>query len=334
MTRRQISPRAVGWIVLGLTFIVAGSWSSRTPAGVALALTALVVALLADLVVVFRSSRAFDLTLVPLDDGDVNDEIRILVSARHRGRPMVVSLAGAPVTDRFVLRAPGTGILVFAVGDPGWFTHQDVDVMVVGPLGLIRSARRVRVPISPPLALGPPVFEHLFHSPPIRPVFAGPSPGSPRGHDLTRGVRPYVPGDNRRSVHWNATAHTGQLMVREREGSGAVRIRVIVVLTRIGPASVVTAGRANAFVRDFVGRGCQVELVTLESSGRSFGWLTKPYSPVARQVGVPPHRTVSAMITDLTQLRYRLAMLVIGPPAYKESSIPTRIITDTGDRWV
>jgi uncharacterized protein (DUF58 family) len=334
MTRRQIMPRAAGWIVLVLALLIAMGWSSRTREGGALALLALLGAVLVDLVVAFRSSRAFDLTLVPLDDGDVNDEIRILVSARHRGRPMLVSLAGASVSDRFVLQAPGTGILLFAVANPGWFTHEDLDVMVVGPLGLIRSARRLRVPIAPPLALGPPVFEHLFQTPPIRPVFAGPSPGSPRGHDLTRGVRPYVPGDNRRSVHWNATAHTGQLMVREREGSGAVRIRVIIVLTRIGPASVVTAGRANAFVREFVGRGCQVELVTLESSGRSSGWLTKPYSAVARQVGVPPHRTVSAMITDLTQLRYRLAMLVVGPPAYKESSIPTRIITDTGDLWV
>ena len=36
-----------------------------------------------------------------------------------------------------------------------------------------------------------------------------------------RGVRPYRPGDHRRWVHWPATAHSGELMVREMEGPTA-----------------------------------------------------------------------------------------------------------------
>src|ERR1035441_10897754 len=32
-----------------------------------------------------------------------------------------------------------------------------------------------------------------------------------------RGIRPYQPGDLKRSVHWPATSHTGTLMVSETE---------------------------------------------------------------------------------------------------------------------
>ena len=188
--------------------------------------------------------------------------------------------------------------------------------------------------LAPPSAIGPPRLGHLYDAPPIRPVFAGPSPGSPKGVDLTRGVRPYLPGDPRRSVHWNATAHTGVLMVREREGTGAVRIRVVIAMTRSGPASVVTAGRANALIRDFVGRGCEVELVTLESTGRLVPDVTRPYGPAPVERGLPPFVTASAMVTDLTQLRHRLSMLVVGLPDVKEAKIPTRIVSDVGDQWV
>ena len=39
----------------------------------------------------------------------------------------------------------------------------------------------------------------------------------PSGAGEPRGVRPYQPGDTRRSVHWPATSHVGALMVREKE---------------------------------------------------------------------------------------------------------------------
>ncbi len=334
MSRRLVRPRPTGLIVGAVLVLTLGGWDVTTRPGVVLVAVVLTTLLLWDLTVTVRSTALFDLGIVPLDDGDVADEIRLLVSARHQGRPLFVTIAGGSMADQFVLPSPGSGVLVFRLDDPGWAREQDVDVRVVGPFGLVSAARRVRVPLAPPVAAGPPVFEHVFSSPPIRPVFAGPAPGAPRGTELTRGVRPYRPGDSRRTVHWRATAHVGSLMVREREGTGAVRIRVVLLLHRVGPSSVVTAGRASALIREFVGRGCEVELVTLESSDRSVGPVTKPYRPPAREVGLPPHRTVTAMVADLAQLRRRLAVVVVGPPLWSPSSIPTRIVSDAGDEWV
>ena len=45
-----------------------------------------------------------------------------------------------------------------------------------------------------------------------------------------RGARPYRPGDSRRRVHWPATAHSGELMVREMEGPTAEPVAVVVAL--------------------------------------------------------------------------------------------------------
>ncbi len=334
MSKRSVRPRPIGLIVGVLLLGALGSWNVTTHPGAVVVSVALAALLVADLVASFRAVAAVDLAIVPLDDGDVNDEIRLLVSAEHQGRALEVGLAGAGFTERFVLPAPGSGVLVLRLDDPGWAKQQDLDVLAIGPFGLVGTARRVRVPINPPVAAGPPVFAHVYATPPIRPVFAGPSPGAPKGVELTRGVRPYVPGDSRRSVHWRATAHVGELMVREREGSGAVRIRVVLVMNRTGPSSVVTAGRANAIVREFVGRGCEVELVTLESQDRWLGPMTRPYKRPAMEVGVPPHSTVTAMVTDLSTLRRRLALVVVGVPQWNPSAIPTRVVSDQGDEWV
>ena len=47
-----------------------------------------------------------------------------------------------------------------------------------------------------------------------------------------RGARPYQPGDSRRRVHWSATAHAGELMVRELERPSAEPVTLTVVLPR------------------------------------------------------------------------------------------------------
>jgi len=335
MTRRRPRLPFAGLVVGFMTVIAMMTWGSRNTVAAEIMVGSVgLVVLVVDAVISFRAVGAPDLAVLPLDDGDVGDEVRLLVTARHRGRPLLASLAGAPARDRFALPAPGTGILRLVLNDPGFATELDVDVACTGPFGLIRTARRVRVPLGAPAIAGPPVFEHLYDPPPVRPVFAGPSPGMPKGVDLTRGVRPYLPGDHRRSVHWNATAHTGTLMVREREGTGAVRVRVVIALTRTGPASVVTAGRANALIRDLVAQGCEVEVVTLEAAGRELAPPAGPYRPPSAERGLPPYQTVARPVTDLTTLRTRLSLLLVGTPAELPSSLPTRLISDAGDRWL
>lgn len=335
MSRRYLVVRPVGKIAVGFGFCVGlGVFATTKYPGAELVMLALVVAFVVDGWTAYAAVERPEVHLTALDAGDVGDEIRLVVALRHTGRPIVIVPAGNPSFDRFILPAPGSGVLRLWLSTPGRFTAQDLDVIGTGPFGLVSVARRLRVELGAPQAVGPPSFPHLYPPAPVRPVFVGPSPGSPKGTELTRGVRPYLPGDHRRSVHWNATAHTGSLMVREREGSGAIRVRVVLAILRPGPAAVIASGRANAFIREHVGQGCEVELLTLQDSNRILTDLSKPFTPAPRQRGVPPFKTVEGMIVDERQIRERLCVVVVGLPDFRSAKIPTRIISDVGDQWV
>jgi uncharacterized protein (DUF58 family) len=86
-----------------------------------------------------------------------------------------------------------------------------------------------------------------------------------------RGVRPYRPGDHRRWVHWPATAHSGELMVREMEGPSAEPVTLEIHLPADPDAAERMAERAMATVVALVDRGASVLLVTTEASGPKIG---------------------------------------------------------------
>ncbi|HEY5025552.1 MAG TPA: DUF58 domain-containing protein [Acidimicrobiales bacterium] len=86
-----------------------------------------------------------------------------------------------------------------------------------------------------------------------------------------RGVRPYRPGDHRRWVHWPATAHSGELMVREMEGPTAEPVTVEIHLPADADAAERMAERAMATVVGLVDRGASVLLATTEASGPKIG---------------------------------------------------------------
>ncbi|MGH9047550.1 MAG: DUF58 domain-containing protein [Acidimicrobiales bacterium] len=82
-----------------------------------------------------------------------------------------------------------------------------------------------------------------------------------------RGVRPYVAGDPRRLVHWSATAHHGQLMVRESERPDQRLIEVVVRLPDVGAAGDLVAGRALGTLFSLLEHSSPVLLSTLEAHG-------------------------------------------------------------------
>ena len=86
-----------------------------------------------------------------------------------------------------------------------------------------------------------------------------------------RGVRPYRPGDHRRWVHWPATAHSGELMVREMEGPSAEPVTLEIHLPTDADAAERMAERALATVVALVDRGASVLLATTEASGPKTG---------------------------------------------------------------
>jgi uncharacterized protein (DUF58 family) len=82
-----------------------------------------------------------------------------------------------------------------------------------------------------------------------------------------RGARPYQPGDSRRRVHWSATAHAGELMVRELERPSAEPVTLTVVLPQDPQEADRVAERALGTITRYLERGSTVLLATLEAAG-------------------------------------------------------------------
>ena len=114
----------------------------------------------------------------------------------------------------------------------------------------------------------------------------------PAGTGEPRGVRPYQPGDTRRSVHWPATSHVGSLMVRENERQTDDPIFVELVLPADLPAAEAECESGDGLDHRLVVRGRVVVLGTREPEG-----------PVAR------------VVRDRIDLGRRLARAVPSPVA-------------------
>jgi uncharacterized protein (DUF58 family) len=143
-----------------------------------------------------------------------------------------------------------------------------VELASSAPFGILWWAREVEVQLTRPLHVAPRVGE--------------PGPTDRHRDDAhgdaslriaseageSRGIRPYQPGDARQSVHWPASAHTGSLMVREKERQTDEPSVVEVVL----PADPLEAESVTERVMATVGRtlrvGQPVLLVTDEIGGR------------------------------------------------------------------
>ena len=193
-----------------------------------------------------------------------------------------------------------------------------VDAKANGPLGLASAGRRHFVNLPTPLHVTPLPIETEVHWPRARAVGFGMNEGSPIGDDLFRSVRPYQSGDERRRVHWKATAHHGELMVRESDGLGVVVVRLVVDLGMPGVGAEFAAGRAAWVAAAALDRGWAVELTTLDASneiprlsrlGHTFG-----VPPVLLDPPLIPLPTITAPVRNAKEVRRRLATTACGTP--------------------
>ena len=142
-----------------------------------------------------------------------------------------------------------------------------LDMATAAPFCLQWWTRRVVIPLptvlhvaprcGAPIALPAPPNEHTGDS--TRQAIA--QGGEPRG------ARPYRAGDNPRHVHWQASAHTGELMVRELERPSAEPVTVIVELPTDPEEAEHVAERALGTAVRLLDRGAPVLLRTTELSG-------------------------------------------------------------------
>jgi len=143
-----------------------------------------------------------------------------------------------------------------------------VEVASSAPFGLVWWAREQLVPLIRPLHVAPRV--------------GPPEPLTTRDDDRigdadrrtptmtgeVRGIRPYRPGDLRRSIHWPATAHTGSLMVSETEQPVDEPVVVEVVLPPDPDEAERAAERAMSLASGHLAAGVPVLLITREPGGQ------------------------------------------------------------------
>jgi len=341
-TKRSLRPRPItfGLVAVGLLAGTVGIATRGAPQ------TILALAILAVVVFDAISARA---ALAPVRptianpvDAVVGRPIPYVIEAPDLTRPvLLVRPAQWPVSPRqtLALNAPDPGGMTLASPPRGVVTNLVFDLVAVGPLGLWDAACRVRIWFPVPLAVAPAPLAHDPDWPALRTLPVGETATVARGDDLFRGVRPYVRGDARRSVHWPATAHHGTLMVKERDGLEQVAIRIVVHLPVPDLAADLAAARAAWLVEQSLARGWLVHLVTVEAQVELVAPppLLRPRGPLPLPFPFPvmaPTRTVEQRIGHIGQARGQLARAAAGWPAMERSwKGLTRVVSPTGDRW-
>jgi uncharacterized protein (DUF58 family) len=204
-------------------------------------------------------------------DGTAGQPIEVAVRANARVRVTPVHPGGPPdfVGPRRRRRGSDstTDTLTLLPARRGVYGEVVVDVASASPFGLQWWTRQVVLPLPQDVHVSPRRGRSVE-----LPARADEDAGD---HDRrrvapvgeARALRPYRPGDNRRYVHWPATAHTGTLMVRDMEGPAAEPITVTVRLPPDPDAAEPLAERALGTVLALLDRGDPVVLSTDEHGG-------------------------------------------------------------------
>lgn len=151
-----------------------------------------------------------------------------------------------------------------------------VEVASSAPFGLLWWARQIELPLSHLVHVAPRTADRgersavTDDSPGKAPVRVQAVVGEPRG------VRPYAPGDPRRTVHWPATSHAGMLMVRESERPTDDPVFCELMLPADPAEAEASAERMMGTVAECLGRRQPVVLATREATGRVVRPVTDP----------------------------------------------------------
>jgi uncharacterized protein (DUF58 family) len=227
---------------------------------------ALVIGILGPSVVLARARIRVD--RAPMDGtAGLPLEVEMTTSTRLRVRPV-----RPPGPEAFVGPARGrlsdAGVTTLLPDCRGLHDSVVVDVATAAPFGLQWWTRRIEVPLPATLHVAPRRGQPIplprwtdddagEHHPRV-PAQAGES----------RGTRQYRAGDNRRRMHWPATAHAGELMVRQLEGPAAEPVTVTVALPADPAQAERVAEQALGTVLRLLARGGQIVLATTETSGQ------------------------------------------------------------------
>jgi uncharacterized protein (DUF58 family) len=220
--------------------------------------------------VMLRRARVSVVSLPNESTAGLPVELRVRSATRVRLRPLsppgIEEFVG-PVRGRAAASSPDGEAVAFVPTHRGVYRMVVVEAATAAPFALMWWARRIVVSLPGELLVAPRVGPPLALSDQRDDRSGAGRPRAPAQFGEPRGVREYHPGDNRRAVHWRATAHTGGLMIREMEEATAEPVVVTVTLPADLEAADRIAESALGTIVALLDRGVPVVLATLESNG-------------------------------------------------------------------
>jgi uncharacterized protein (DUF58 family) len=236
-------------------------------------------------------------------DAMVGDTVELRVTLTGHAPRVEVRLLD-PVGGFWCTAAPATGVIPHVAARRGVFHFVRVQLRTSAPLGVFVRTRTLRVELPAPVMVAPrpsPARAVLDGIPEERISTVAPILVR-AGGDTVRAVRPYVPGDPARLVHWPTSARRGELVVREQEPPAALGVALVVDLRGSEPEA--TASRAAG-----------VGIATLAAGG--VVWLG------THAGGVPS----GELVGDARSLGRVLARATAGPPAEPPEGWTKRVVS-------
>jgi uncharacterized protein (DUF58 family) len=260
----------------------------------------IVVAVIADGVVSWITLRRVRLHALAPADGRVGEPGQVVVTVTAPKAPVTVRSAIDTASDPVMCDRRGRATMTVIPHRRGVFHHAVFEVRTDAPLGLAGASRRVRVALPAPAFVAPALGSADDLSVHVHTSAGSEMDGGARptvhGADVV-GVRPYVPGDPLRRVHWATTARTGDEHVRLSSPPRDETARLVVDLGE-------EAGEpAERIASDLMATGAALL--------RSHVRLTV----VSREGDV----VVDGRVDDVVGLGRRLAAATCGPPIEEAS---------------
>jgi uncharacterized protein (DUF58 family) len=248
------------------------------------------------------SLSRLEVDVVAPPDATVGDTVPLRVTVRGRAPRLDLRVLD-PAGEWFRTAAPTAGTILHAAQRRGVFHYVRVQLRTSAPLGVFVRTRTLRVELAFPTTVAPrahtapPVLQPIPDRMTLTtvPAFAGGS------GDTVRAVRPYVPGDPARLVHWPTSARRGELVVREFDPPPALGIALVVDLR--GNGAEAAASRAMGIGQSTLLAGGVVCCCTFEDSG-----------PVAE------------IVSSVQDLGRQLARAIPGPPGEPLPGWPVEVV--------
>lgn len=254
----------VGTAVAGAVAVLAMTISGPRGLGSLLLLAAVAIVALDAVTGIQATRRALLTATVHPTDVVAGDRFGIHVAVRGWRVPLLLVDRPGLTTGELLVDPPASGTLEGRAGARGVVVTLVLSVRSRGLCGLLTCTRAHHVRLPRHLEVGPRPVVPAQPFPELGGGWgdgaAGPSPDG----ELVRGVRDYLPGDRLRQVHWRATAHTGELVVKETEDPQAPVLHLVLDLGAGGEAGEAAAGRCAWYAGEALRRGYQVTLTTVE----------------------------------------------------------------------